>query len=236
MGCGPGQDLLLPLLVQLLLDQTLLVLHLSPSSLLTTELLLLLHLGLQGGLVLLRGLLQPERTTRDHSASETREQMEINTTTTYLLFSSSSISLVSSITLSNWSFSLDSSTCFCRFWSTVTHTQKPLCGAAASCGTRGIDECRQSSTSGFSYVCVGSADSEPPSLPPSACFWPPSAGGSAPPVWSRLPSATPPPAALSPPPPSSAASAPPIDAAGTSAAPHATRPQRQRATVHPLST
>lgn len=58
MRCGSGQDLVFPLVVQLLLDQTLLVFPLSLSSLLSPELLLPLHLSPQVGPVGLAGLLQ----------------------------------------------------------------------------------------------------------------------------------------------------------------------------------
>lgn len=53
---GFGQDLVFPLVVKLLLNQTLLILPLSMGSFFTPKLLLLLHLGPQVGLMCLTGL------------------------------------------------------------------------------------------------------------------------------------------------------------------------------------
>lgn len=63
--CGSGQDLVFLLVVQLLLDQTLLILPVSLRSLLAPKLLLLPHLSLQVGFIRLTGLLLTAKTNRD---------------------------------------------------------------------------------------------------------------------------------------------------------------------------
>ncbi len=65
---GSGQDLISPLVVQLLLSHSLLMLPLSFSSLLTLKLPLLLHLSPQVGLIRLTALLPPA-TSSTHSSS-----------------------------------------------------------------------------------------------------------------------------------------------------------------------
>lgn len=137
--CGSGQDLLFPLVVQVLLNQTLLILLLSISSCLTPKLLLPLHLCHQVGLIHFAGLPLTVRTERDKVRAN-REQFSYSGSTAkesklkreelrtkipmYRLFSSSSISFIFSISLFSSSLSLDSSICFCMFMSTVEQRNK----------------------------------------------------------------------------------------------------------------
>lgn len=139
MRCGSGQDLLFPLVVQVLLNQTLLILPLSVSSCLTPKLLLPLHLHHQVGLMRFAGLPLTVRTERDKVRANRDEFSKSGPTAkgsrykgeelrtkilTYRLFSSSSISFISSISLFSSSLSLDSSICFCMFMSTVEQRNK----------------------------------------------------------------------------------------------------------------